>query len=65
MDRCRHAWNSLQEKYEFRAPAPEGAIDSAPLAVCLKAYPDTNLLITSLLPELMQIFSNHQSSNRE
>jgi hypothetical protein len=27
----------------FRLAAPEGAIGNAALAVCLKAYPDTNL----------------------
>jgi hypothetical protein len=30
------------EKLEFSAAAPEGATDNATLAVCLKAYPDTN-----------------------
>jgi hypothetical protein len=29
------------KKVQVRAPAPEGGIDSAALAVCLKAYPDT------------------------
>jgi hypothetical protein len=33
----------LAEKVCIRAPAPEGAVNSAALAVCLKAYPDTNL----------------------
>ncbi len=30
-------------KFSFRIAAPEGAIASAALSVCLKAYPDTNL----------------------
>ncbi len=30
------------EKFEFRPAAPEGGIDNEALAVCLKAYPDTN-----------------------
>jgi hypothetical protein len=30
------------EKIEFSGAAPEGAIDHTALAVCLKAYPDTN-----------------------
>jgi hypothetical protein len=33
----------VAEKVRIRAPMPEGAMDSAPLAVCLKAYPDTKL----------------------
>jgi hypothetical protein len=35
------AWQAA-EKLEFSTAAPEGAIDSKALAVCLKAYPDTN-----------------------
>ena len=31
------------EKVGIGAPAPEGAIDSLPLTVCLKAYPDSDL----------------------
>jgi hypothetical protein len=38
---CSAALRSLRKSYGIRAPAPEGAIASAPLAVCLKAYPDT------------------------
>jgi hypothetical protein len=33
----------VAEKVYIRAPVPEGATDYAVLAVCLKAYPDTNL----------------------
>jgi hypothetical protein len=36
------AAKQVGEKLEFSPAAPKGAIDNAALAVCLKAYPDTN-----------------------
>jgi hypothetical protein len=37
----------IAEKLGYAGAAPEGAIETTALAVCLKAYPDTNRLIAA------------------